>query len=152
MRDVNELYDPKSNVFVFPKKRLGKSLIEDVFSFSKIREISEVKSEEIDRIRNLSENKIEFKLRAILEELNPTPHSPAERTDVFALKLKLNNVFDLRNAGFIIKGKGYPKITLKDFAHNLLKTLELSIEIVFYVYTGSARAILSDSAFLFRDR
>ena len=51
-------------------------------------------------------------------------------------KLFLNNEADLRDSAIIIKGKGYPKITLTDVAANILKAVDLPVQLVLLVHTG----------------
>jgi len=48
----------------------------------------------------------------------------------------------LRNSAFVIKGKGYPKVNLDSIASNILKDVELPVDIIFLIHTG----ILLDEA------
>lgn len=108
---VQKVYDIKTERFITPKGRIGRILLRDVYSFRKVREVTEVTTEQIDFVRKLYEDDIEEKIRGILRDQNITSHSPAEKTDVYTHKLLVNNEQDLRDVGIIIKGRGYlPKV------------------------------------------
>jgi hypothetical protein len=85
----------------------------------------------------MSENEIEKSIREILHDQNITSHGVVERVDIYEHKLFVNNESDLRDVGIIIKGRGYPKITLRDLATNIIKAVDLPAPLIFLVYTGS---------------
>jgi hypothetical protein len=139
---VQKIYDPITRKFVIPRKRAGKLLLRDIFSFRKVGEVTQISEEQIAFVKKLRETEIELKIREILHDQNLTTHSPAENVDVYTLKLYVNNENDLRDAGMILKGKGFPKVNLKVVAPNILKAMDLPIHIVFLIHTG----ILDDVA------
>jgi len=133
---VQKIFDLDNHMFVTPFGRIGKLQLSDIFSFKKIRGITSVSDEMIGICKNLSENEIGEKIRDILHDQNITAHSPAELTDIYIQKLFLNNEADLRDAAIILKGKGYPKITLTHVASNILKAVDLPVQVVMLVHTG----------------
>lgn len=139
---VQQVFDLETEAFVTPIGRIGKILLHSVYSFRKVREIAEVTKEQVEITRRMSEDKIEEKIREILQDQNITSHGPAEKTDVYEHKLFVNNENDLRDVGIIVKGRGYPKISLRDVASNILKAVDLPVQIVFLIHTG----ILFDEA------
>lgn len=134
---VQKVYDLSTGTYVTPKGRLGRVPLYEIFSFRKVKKVPEVSDEQTKATRKLSETEIEEKIRGILRDQNITSHGPAERADIFTTKLFVNNENDLRNSAFIIKGKGYPKVYLGSVAVNILKAVELPVDIVFLVHTGS---------------
>ena len=134
--EVQKIFDLENEVFITPTGRVGKITVYDVYSFRKTREISDVTHDQLQSTKQMSENEIGKRLRQILHDQNITSHSPAEKADLYLHKLYVNNENDLRDAAIIIKGKGYPKITLKDIASNLVKAVDLPVQVVFLVYTG----------------
>lgn len=134
--DVQKVFDLENRLFVTPVGRIGKIQLKDIYSFRKVREVNEVSEGQLSICRNLSENEIEAKMRHILHDQNITSHSPAEIADIYIHKLFLNNELDLRDTAVIIKGRGYPKITLKHVASNILKAVDLPVQIVLLVHTG----------------
>lgn len=134
--EVQKIFDIENKVFVTPTGRIGKIVVRDIYSFRKIRELLEVTDEQLQITRQMSEDEIGKRIRQILHDQNITSHSPAERADIYLHKLLVNNENDLRDAAIIIKGKGYPKITLGDIASNLVKAVDLPVQVVFLVYTG----------------
>jgi len=139
---VQQIFDLETEAFVTPKGRIGKVMLNSVYSFRKIREITEVTNEQVEITKKMLEDEIEEKMRGILQDQNITSHGPAEKTDVYEHKLFVNNESDLRDVGIIIKGRGYPKITLHNVASNILKAVDLPVQIVFLFHTG----ILLDEA------
>lgn len=140
---VQKVYDMETERFITPKHRIGRILLRDVFSLRKVREVSEATTEQIELVKKLYEDEIEEKIREILRDQNITSHSPAEKTDVYTHKLFVNNEQDIRDVGIIIKGRGYlPKVNLGDVASNILKAVDLPIQIAFLIHTG----ILLDEA------
>ena len=139
---IQKVYDLDTGNFVTPRGRIGKILLHDVFSFRRIREVTQVPEEQISFVRELRETKIELKIREILHDQNITTHSPVEKVDVYTLKLYINNENDLRDVGMILKGRGYPKVNLDSVASNILKAIDLPVHIIFLVHTG----ILDDVA------
>jgi len=137
LTNVQKVYDLKSRVYVTLKGRIGKILLHEVFSFKKVAKVIDVKNQHVRKVKRLSEIEMEEKIRSILKDQNITSHSPAEKADIFTTKLFVNNKNDLRNSAFILKGKGYSKINLESIATNLLKAVELPVDIVFLVYVGS---------------
>jgi len=135
--EVQKVFDLQSEAFVSPTGRVGKIAIQDIYSFRKAREISEVTEQQTQITAKMSENDVEKKIREILQDQNITSHSPAEKTDIYTHKLFVNNENDLRDVAIIIKGKGYPKVTLSDMASNLLKAVDLPVQIVLLVHTGT---------------
>ena len=140
---VQKVYDLETERFITPKGRVGKLLLSDVYSFRKVREVTQVTTEQIEFVKKLYEDDVEKKIRGILRDQNITSHGPAEKIDVYTHKLFMNNEQDLRDVGIIIKGRGYlPKVNLGDVASNILKAVDLPIQIVFLIHTG----ILLDEA------
>jgi len=138
-RDVSQIqkvYDVNTGNFITPRGRIGKLLIYDVFSFRKVREVTRILEEQISFVRKLHETEIEQSIREILHDQNITTHSPVEKVDVYTLKLYVNNESDLRDAGMILKGRGYPKVNLDSVASNILKAIDLPVHIIFLVHTG----------------
>lgn len=133
---VQQMFDIETEAFVTPMGRIGKIILHGVYSFRKVREIAEVSREQVEIAKRMSEDEIEEKIREILQDQNITAHSPAEKTDVYEHKLFVNNENDLRDVGIIIKGRGYPKITLRDVASNILKAVDLPVQIIFLIHTG----------------
>jgi len=133
---IQKVYDLKTETYITPKERIGKLPFHDIFSFREVREVADVSDEQIAIVKGLKETEIEERIRWILSDLNPTPHSPGEKTDIFELKLLVNNDNDLRNTAFILKGRGYPKIYLDSIASNLLKAIDLPVEIIVLIHTG----------------
>lgn len=134
---VQKVFDIETERFITPKGRIGKLLLRDVYSFRKAREVTEVTKEQIEFVKKLYEDDIEEKIRGILRDQNITSHSPAEKTDVYTHKLFVNGEQDLRDVGIIIKGRGYlPKVNLSDVASNILKAVDLPIQIVFLIHIG----------------
>ena len=133
---MQQLFDPETEIFATPKGRAGKIRVHDVYSFRKMREITEVEKGDVDIIKKMSEDEIEERIRAILEDQNITTHSPVEKADIYEGKLLVNNDKDIRDAAMIIKGKGYPRIRLSDVATNMLKAMDLPVQIVFLIHTG----------------
>jgi len=133
---VQKIFDIEIEDFVVPKGRYGKLLLEEIHSFAFVKRIKKASDEELKLVRSLRESEIEQKLRSILKDLNITADSPAEEADILTLKLFVNNENDLRNAAFILKGRGYPKVSLNDVSTNLLKATDLPVDITFFVYTG----------------
>jgi hypothetical protein len=134
--EMQKIFDPETQGFVTPTARIGKIIVHDVYSFRKTGKVSEVTDEQLQITRQMSENEIGKRIRQILHDQNITSHSPAEKADIYLHKLFVNNEDDLRDAAIIIKGKGYPKITLSDIASNLVKAVDLPVQLVFLVYTG----------------
>jgi hypothetical protein len=134
--DIQKVYDLRTEGFVTPKGRSGKVLLHEVFSFKKAQEITDVSTEKIMAVKTLYETEIEEKIRDILRDQNITAHSPAEKVDVLEWKSYINNERDLRNVGFILKGRGFPKLSLDKVAHNIVKAVDLPVDIVFLVFTG----------------
>jgi len=133
---VQQAFDLETEAFVTPIGRIGKILLHSVYSFRKVREITEVTKEQVEITRRMLEDEIEEKIREILQDQNITSHGPAEKTDIYEHKLLVNNQNDLRDVGIIIKGRGYPKIPLRDVAANILKAVDLPVQIVFLIHTG----------------
>jgi hypothetical protein len=134
--EVQKVFDLQNGAFVSPTGRIGKITIHDVYSFRKTREISEATEEQLEITKKMSENEIEKTIREILQDQNITSHSPAEKADIYQHKLFVNNEKDLRDVAIIIKGKSYAKITLSDIASNLLKAVDLPVQLIFIVHTG----------------
>jgi hypothetical protein len=141
-RQVQQIFDLETETFVTPRERIGKILLHQIYSFRKVREITMVPNEQVDIIKQMTENQIEEKIRRILCDKNITAHGPAEKTDVYPNKLFVNNENDIRDVAIILKGKGYPKISLRDVASNIIKAVDLPVQIVILIYTG----ILLDEA------
>lgn len=139
---IQKVYDFGTAKFVTPRGRIGKLLLQEIFSFRKVKEVNRVSKEQISFVRELRETEIELKIREILHDQNITAHSPVERVDVYTLKLYVNNENDLRDVGIILKGRGYPKVNLDSVASNILNAIDLPIHIVLLVHTG----ILDDVA------
>ena len=135
--EVQKVFDPESTrAFVTPTGRIGKIMVREVYSFRRIREISDITKEQLEVTKQMSENEIGKRIRQVLQDQNITAHSPAEKADIYLHKLLINNENDLRDVAVMIKGKGYPKITLSDIASNLVKAVDLPVQVVFLVYTG----------------
>jgi len=134
---LQQVFDIKTESFVTPKGRLGKILLHSMFSFRKVREIAEITKDQVDITQRMTEDEIEWKIREILQDQNITSHSPAEKTDVYEHKLFVNNENDLRDVAIIIKGRGYQKITLRDVASNIIKAVDLPVQIVLLIHTGT---------------
>lgn len=134
---VQQVFDIESESFVTPKGRIGKILLHSIYSFRKIREIAEVSREQVEITRRMTEDEIEKKIREILQDQNITSHSPAEKTDIYEHKLFVNNESDLRDVAIIIKGRGYPRVTLSNVASNILKAVDLPVQVVFLIHTGT---------------
>lgn len=141
-RQVQQIFDLETETFVTPRERIGKILLHRIYSFRKVREITEVPNEQVEISKQMTENQIEEKIRGILRDQNITSHGPAEKTDVYPNKLFVNNENDLRDVAIIIKGRGYPKISLRDIASNIIKAVDLPVQIVILIHTG----ILLDEA------
>ncbi|MCS7365358.1 MAG: hypothetical protein NDF54_07980 [archaeon GB-1867-035] len=134
---VQSIYDPVFGVFITPREYFGKIKMEEIFSFRKVRQIRSVTEEEMLRVSLMDENTIERLIREILSESEATPHGPTELADILSLNILINNEHDLRNAAFIIKGRSYKRVKLKDIAVNLIKAVNIaSINIIFLVYVG----------------
>lgn len=98
--------------------------IENIDEFKKCSEISreEVdKTEIIKNVRALDEkSELEPFINSIIHNPNKTPHGPMEIADI---------IFNLHINGkaycstFVIKGKSFPKITLKDIANQIIKPI-----------------------------
>lgn len=137
LMSVQKIFDLKSGVYVTPKERMGKIVLSEVFSFRKVVKITRKSAEEqVSKVKPFSEVSLEKKIREILKDQNITPHGPAEKADIFTISLLINNENDLRNSAFILKGKGYPTVNLNSVASNILKAVDLPVEIIFFVYTG----------------
>jgi hypothetical protein len=134
--EVQKIFDLENEVFVTPTGRLGKIIVYDVYSFRKTREVLEVTEEQLQITKKMSENEIGKRIREIFQDQNITSHSPAEKADIYQHKLFVNNEKDLRDVAMIIKGKSYPKITLSDIASNLVKAVDLPVQIVFLIHNG----------------
>jgi len=139
---VQKVYDPCTGSFTTPIGRSGKIRLQDIFSFRKICEVIRVSEEQITFVKNLRETEIEQRIRKIIHDQNLTSHSPTEKVDVYTLKLCVNNENDSRDVGMILKGRGYPKVTLEAVASNILKAIDMPIHILFLIHTG----ILDDVA------
>ena len=85
----------------------------------------------------MTENDIEKAIRYILRDCNQTSHSPIEIVDIYELKLKVNGDDDIRNAGFIIKGRSYEKVSLNSVATAIIKAINSPIEIIFVIHVGN---------------
>lgn len=133
---IQKVYDLNTGNFVTPRGRIGKLLLHDIFSFRRVRQITQVPEQQISFARELRETEIERKIREILHDQNITTHSPVEKVDVYTLKLYVNNENDLRDAGMILKGRGYLKVNLDSVASNILKAIDLPVHIIFLIHTG----------------
>lgn len=135
--EVAKLQDPIKGDWFTPIGRLGKILIEEIYSFSKMKTVRRAEKEEISKIEELSENEIEEKLRCILGEPGITEHTPLEIADFISLKIKINNDEDLRNCAIIIKKlSGKKQITLKDVANQIIKAVNSHSEIIMLVHVA----------------
>jgi len=56
---VQKLYDLETADFVTPKKRIGKILLHDVFSFRRVQQVVDVTGEQVDLAKSLYEIEIE---------------------------------------------------------------------------------------------
>lgn len=137
INDVQKIFDLNTGTFMTPKCKFGRLTITDIFSFRKTDTNIVPIKQQIDIVKNLSEDEIEEKIRLILKDLNPTPHGPTERLDIISLKLRINNEDDVRIGGFIIKGKGYPKVTLGAVSNNIVKAVFSPIDLIILVHTGT---------------
>lgn len=137
MGNVQKIYDLNSATYVTPKERMGKMLLKDIFSFKNVQNISNVSEGQISLVSKMSENEIAKKIRIIFNDQNITPHGPAERADIFPHKLFINGENDLRDAAFILKGKGYPTVNLDAVSTNIIKATKLPVSIVFLIYVGN---------------
>lgn len=135
-RTIQKVFDPHTNSFLLPKGRIGKLSIEEVHSFSKIGTVKHVDDSKVKAVKDLYETQMEDMIRQILKDYNRTADSPAERIDVLPLKIQISGPDDLRNAGFILKGRNR-RVNLKEFGANLLKAIELPIDIIFFIYNGT---------------
>ncbi|XHH08261.1 MAG: hypothetical protein ACFCUE_11905 [Candidatus Bathyarchaeia archaeon] len=135
-KTVQKVFDIENGLFTTPLGRVGKIKLDDIFSFRKIRGVQSVSHNYIQICKSLSENEIGEKIRDIAQDLNITAHGPAELADIYFQKLHLNNDSDLRDCAIILKGKGYPKITLSDLASNILKAVDLPVQVILLIHTG----------------
>ena len=143
---VQKIYDFYSGSWIIPKERYGKILPEDIYSF---REMSRISTEDvemyIEKVRSMSEDDIELRLRKIIKDYGQTAHTPIEKADYLTFRLKINNDEDLRDAGIIIKGKSFKRqVTSKDITHQIVKVvkdnnLDLVIIITLYPLADDAR-------------
>lgn len=136
-KTVQGIYDPLLGDYIIPKGRFGKLFMEEIHSFAKVAAIDNVTPSKLDKVKQMTEVEMEEKLRFILKDENSTADSPAERTDIFAFKIRISGTKDLRDAAFILKGRGYPKVTLNKISTNLLKAISLPADLIVVVHVGS---------------
>lgn len=133
---VQKIYNFHSNVWFTPKERYGKLLLEDIYSFREVAKIPREEAEKYkDYVASLKEDEIEERLRKIIGDLGHTPHTPIERVDYLTYKLNINNEYDLRDAGVVIKGGSFGShITQKAISHQLIKAFKLkNVELVLII-------------------
>jgi len=96
--------------------------IDDFESFEKVRDWPpETISKELENaIRNLDEREhLEPFIRSILFDSCETEHGPAELVDILTHKVIVKG--DIGLAGFILKGKSFPKVRPKHVAHQIYR-------------------------------
>ena len=113
--------------------------IDDIDSFSKIREIkdSDITQEIIDTVKKLDEKtEIEPFIRSSIFDINETPHGPAEIVDIFTHKITLNGNSKL--AAFIIKGKSFKTIKARDVSHQIYRLKKITgLDLAIFAHTGN---------------
>ncbi len=96
--------------------------IEDFDNFKKVRDFpaGSISKELQDVVRNLDERE-EFEpfIRSILFDAGDTPHGPAEVVDILTHKLTVKRELGL--AGFILKGKSFPKVRPQHVSHQIYR-------------------------------
>jgi len=136
LENVQKIYNFHSNIWFTPRERYGKLPIEDIYSFGEVAKVSREEAEKYrDYVASLKEDEIEERLRKIVGDLGHTPHTPIERVDYLTYKLKINNEYDIRDAGVVIKGGSFgSQITLKTISHQLVKAFKLeNVELVIVI-------------------
>ena len=140
---VKKIFDLNTEIYKTPEFYSNEVIISNVYSFKELNKISEIQDKDIKLVKKMYEDEIIKKINNILEYDNPTSHGPTEILDIWTHKLLLMDENDFRLAGFIVKGRGYPKVSFDDIAVNLVKgTTQSNIDIIFLVFTG----ILDDMA------
>ena len=134
--EIKSVLDIRSGSFVIPSQRYGKLLLEQIYSFNEVAKVKNVSEEEINLVKNMTEKEMERAIRHILRDCNETAHSPIEVVDIYELKLHVNGIDDVRNAGFILKGRSYHNITLNTIATNIIKAVDSPVDIIFIIYVG----------------
>jgi hypothetical protein len=61
-REIQQIFDLDTETFVTPKKRAGKISLQKIYSFRKIGEIADALIEQIEIVKQLSEDEIEEKI------------------------------------------------------------------------------------------
>lgn len=135
--EVREIFDLKSGTYITPYSTDREISVSKIHSFQKMNNITSITDDELTSIKNLDENNIELRLQKILSEYSITDHGPTEKIDIWTSRLSLFHERDIRVGGFLIKGKSYKTVYLKDIAVNLLKALDTNIDILFLVYSGN---------------
>ncbi len=94
-----------------------------------------ITKELLDTVRKLDERKeLEPFIRSILFDSSDTPHGPAEIVDILTHKVSVKGKSGL--AGFIIKGKSFPKVRPKHVSHQIYR-LEKIDGLRFAVFAAS---------------
>lgn len=135
--NFTQIYDINSDSWIFPRKNLYKRSPEEIFSFHRMVYMKNPEEEDISKVKNLKEDEIIEFIGTILQDPNRVSHDSTERADIFTVKLLLDNENDCRNAAFVLKGKSFRRIHLKDVAHQIYKACGLSVGVVVLVFTGN---------------
>ena len=101
--------------------------LEKFDQFLSVAEFSRKKVCGIDRGRPLGfheANDLEELLLHSLDDPNRTPHGPAEIVDIMTLQLSHKKKVGV--AGFVLKGRSFPKITPADISHQVFRLRNVS--------------------------
>lgn len=96
--------------------------IDEIDNFKEIKDVypETITKSYIETIRRLDEREeLEPFLRAILFDINDTPHGPAELVDIFTHRISVNGINGM--AGLIIKGKSFTKVKPSDVSHQIYR-------------------------------
>jgi hypothetical protein len=131
---VNMVFDPFAKTYFTPKERYGRLNLKDIYSFKEIVNAEEPTPEAITKIKSMDEDEIDNRIRLILKDVNRTHHSPVEVVDILTQYLNVNNVDDIRWAGFITKGESFGCVHLNDIGGQILKACLSPIKIVLLIH------------------
>ncbi|HEX9945556.1 MAG TPA: DEAD/DEAH box helicase family protein [Thermoanaerobaculia bacterium] len=119
---------------------MGKLIsIEKIDNFKGLLDFAptEITEDALVTIRKLDERtELEPFIRAILLDVNNTPHGPVEIVDILTHKLSLNGEAGI--AAFILKGKGFPIVRPQHVAHQIYRLEKIAdLSFAFLVTTGT---------------
>lgn len=137
VRSISKIFDIDSHSWVSIKDNHYKCAPEEIFSFRNMVCIANPKKESIAKVESLEEREIMRFIGILLQDPNRGVHGPTERADIFTVKLLLDNGDDRRNAAFVLKGKGFPRVHLQEVAHQIYKACELRVDVVILVFVGN---------------